>query len=145
MYTCIHVCLYVCMYVCTYVCLYAYMYSYMHTCIHVFHTYIHTYTHTYRHTYIHTLNCKCLNSPKYEPWRRLPPQVEVAVLLLNETRSVGLEQHMFSIDIYVKGYRPILLRVYQYETRPDANRNYTDLAIDMQIRLIHVYMYTTSR
>src|SRR6218665_3155405 len=29
------------------------------------------------------LNCKCLNSTKYEPWRRIPPQVEVAVLLLN--------------------------------------------------------------
>src|SRR6218665_2411334 len=29
---------------------------------------------------------------------------------------------------------PILLRVYG--TRPDANRNYTDLAIDMQISLL---------
>src|SRR6218665_684077 len=82
------------------------------------------------------LNCKCLNSTKYVPWRRLPPQVQVTVLLLNETRRVGLEQRLFSIDIYVKGYRPIPLRVYQYETRPDANRNYTDLAIDMQISLM---------
>src|SRR6218665_418160 len=136
MYTCMFVCMYVCMYVCMFVRMFAYMHTCIYTCIHVYMYSI--------HTYIHTLNCKCLNSPKYEPWRRLPPQVEVAVLLLNETRSVGLEQRMFSIDIYVKGYRPILLRVYQYETRPDANRNYTDLAIDMQIRLIHVYMYTTS-
>src|SRR6218665_1542830 len=39
------------------------------------------------------LNCKCLNSTKYEPWRRLPPQVEVSVLLLSHpSRSVGLSK-----------------------------------------------------
>src|SRR6218665_2271807 len=39
------------------------------------------------------LNCKCLNSTKYEPWRRLPAQVEVSVLLLSHpSRSVGLSK-----------------------------------------------------
>jgi len=54
-----------------------------------------------------------------------------------------IEQRLFSkhdcsIEIYVKGYRPILLRVYEYETRlnrTDANHIYTCLAIDMQISL----------
>jgi len=47
-------------------------------------------------------------------------------------------KHDCSIEIYVRGYRPILLCVYQYETRPsrtDANHIYAGLAIDMQIRL----------